>query len=395
MDALGYEVIDADNHFYEPDDCCTRHLESQFRDRAVHLRDHADGRRRWYFGDTPLQFHPIARDQVMRPGDYRVMMSGGPAGQWQQIPSDRPEFRGSDARLAVMDAQGIDAAIIVPSFGVAFDADIEADVDATYANVRAFNRFIEDDWGYARAERIFAPPYIPMLDPALALEELNRVLDLGARAVTMRPGPARYGVSPADPQYDAIWATVQEADIPVVYHIGITSYFRMLGPMWGEDPAQADEEHMTPFQSFLCFGSRPIADTVANIIMRGLFDRFPRLKVVSLEHGVGWVKEILKTDRQFRVTVSTLGDAKPGRDLKRKPSEVLRENIFVAPFHEENFRDIVEQVGASQVLFGSDWPHPEGVAEPLDMLADLQCLSADEIRLVAHDNTASLLKLGS
>ncbi len=395
MATLGYDIVDADNHFYEPDDCCTRHLERRYRDRSVHLRNGADGRRRWFFGDRPLQFHPLARDLVMRPGDYRVMMSGGPGGQWEQIGADTPAFRDRVARLAVMDTQGVKAAIIVPSFGVAFDADIEEDVAATYANVRAFNRFIEDDWGYAHAERIFAPPYIPMLDADLALAELLRVLDLGARAVTMRPGPACFGVSPADPRYDAVWSTLQEADVPVIYHIGITSYFRMLGPMWGEDPAKADEEHMTPFQSFVCFGSRPIADTVANIIMRGLFDRFPRLRVVSLEHGVGWVKEILKADRQFRVKVSTLGDAKPGRDLKRIPSEVLRENIFVAPFHEESFRDIVDQVGASQVLFGSDWPHPEGVAEPLDMLADLAQLSPAETRLVAHDNTAGLLRIAS
>jgi predicted TIM-barrel fold metal-dependent hydrolase len=117
--------------------------------------------------------------------------------------------------------------------------------------------------------------------------------------------------------------------------------------------------------------------------------------VVSLEHGVGWVKEILKTDRQFRVNVSTLGGEKAGRNLKRIPSQVLRENIFVAPFHEEDFREIVDQVGATQVLYGSDWPHPEGVAQPLDMMSDLTRLTDGEVRLVAHDNTAGLLKLAS
>jgi predicted TIM-barrel fold metal-dependent hydrolase len=71
----------------------------------------------------------------------------------------------------------------------------------------------------------------------------------------------------------------------------------------------------------------------------------------------------------------------------------LRENVFVAPFHEEDFREIVDQVGASQVLYGSDWPHPEGVAQPLDMLGDLERLTVDEVRLVAHDNAARLLKL--
>jgi predicted TIM-barrel fold metal-dependent hydrolase len=97
----------------------------------------------------------------------------------------------------------------------------------------------------------------------------------------------------------------------------------------------------------------------------------------------------------FRVNVSTLGGEKVGRNLTRLPSQVMHENVFVAPFHEENFRDIVDLVGPTQVLYGSDWPHPEGEPQPLDMLSDLSELSAGEVRRVAHDNTAGLLKLAA
>jgi predicted TIM-barrel fold metal-dependent hydrolase len=152
---------------------------------------------------------------------------------------------------------------------------------------------------------------------------------------------------------------------------------------------------MTPFQGFLCFGSRPIADTVANIVMRGLFDRFPDLRVVSLEHGSSWVKDIVKTDRSFRVKVSTTGIGKEGRSLRRLPSQVMRENVLVAPFHEESFRDLVDLMGPSQVLFGSDWPHPEGTPTPRAMLSDLADLTPPEVRLVAHDNAARLLGLAA
>ena len=149
---------------------------------------------------------------------------------------------------------------------------------------------------------------------------------------------------------------------------------------------------MTPFQSFLCFGTRPIADTIANILMAGLFDRFPDLRVVSLEHGSAWVKDIVKTDRAFRTKVSTTGTAKD-RSLQRVPSEVMRTNVFVAPFHEESFRDLVDLTGPSQVLFGSDWPHPEGTPTPGDLLDDLRDLTPAEVRLVAYDNAARLLGL--
>jgi predicted TIM-barrel fold metal-dependent hydrolase len=359
----------------------------------VHCVREPDGEGHWFFGDRPLRFHEKARDRVLRPGDLRALMSGLPAGQWELVMSDVPEWRDRDARLATMDAQGIEAVVVAPSFGVAFEPDISHDVEAVYANFRAFNRWIEDDWGYAYRDRIFTTPFVSMLDPALAEAETERLLDAGARLILMNPGPAGFGRSPADPAFDPVWARIEEAGVPVVYHISVTAYFDYLSPMWGEDPSAVSEEHMSPFQSFLCFGSRPIADTIANIITRGLFDRFPDLRVVSLEHGSAWVKDIVKTDRAFRADVSTTG-GKKDRSLHRLPSEVMRQNVFVAPFHEENFRDLVDVMGASQVLFGSDWPHPEGTPTPRDMLSDLEGLTRDEVRLVAHDNAAGLLRLG-
>jgi predicted TIM-barrel fold metal-dependent hydrolase len=389
-----HPIIDADNHYYEPDDCCTRHLEAGYRDRSVHCVRDADGSGRWLFGDRPLRFQARARDRVLRPGDLRALMSGLPAGQWELVASNEPAWRNRDARLATMDAQGIKAAVLAPTFGVSFEPDIVDDVEAVYANFRAFNRWIEDDWGYAYRDRIFTTPFVSMLDPGLALVETERLLEAGARLILMNPGPAGFGRSPADRVFDPVWARVEEASVPVVYHISATRYFEYLSPMWGENPATVSEDTMTPFQSFLCFGSRPIADTIANILMRGLFDRFPDLRVVSLEHGSSWVKDIVKTDRAFRTKVSTTGTAKD-RSLQRTPSQVMRENVLVAPFHEESFRDLIDLTSPSQVLFGSDWPHPEGTPTPRQMLADLAGLSPTEVRLVTHDNAARLLGLAA
>src|SRR5439155_7544549 len=133
-----------------------------------------------------------------------------------------------------------------------------------------------------------------MLDPELALAETDRLLGAGARLILMNPGPAGFGRSPADPVFDPVWARLEEARVPAVYHISVTAYFDDLCPMWGEDASAVAEDTMSPFQSFLCFGVRPIADTIANLVTRQLFDRFPDLRVVSLEHGSAWVKEIVK-----------------------------------------------------------------------------------------------------
>jgi predicted TIM-barrel fold metal-dependent hydrolase len=398
---LSTPLIDFDNHYYEPDDCITRHIERKYRDRAVHCVRSADGHGEWFFGDRPLRYHPFARDAVLQPGDLRAVFAGLPPGSWKVTPSDDPIWRHPGARLEAMDEQGVSATVVLPTFGVAFEPEISDDVEADYANMRSFNRWVEEEWGFARGGRLFAPPYLPMLDPDLAVAELDSLLERGARLVLMRPGPATYGKSPADPVYDPIWARLEEAGVPAVYHVSLTPYFDLLGPMWGENVADMrGEGTVSPFLFFLGHGARPIADTIASLITRGLFDRFPKLKVVSLENGVGWVKDVMKLERMYK----TKGDAKPGEehvrlgrvggvDLKRLPAEVLRTNVHVAPFHEERFRDIVDLVGASQVLYGSDWPHPEGTTSPRAMLDDLDGLSADEVAQVVYENPKQLLKL--
>ena len=150
MPTLDYLSIDGDNHYYEPDDCCTRHLEPEFQDRAVHVVRENDGSGIRYFGDQPLTFARGARDYVMKPGQYRAFMRGAdldPSKPPEMIPALSPEFSDRDARLKAMDRQGLQASMMIPSFGLAFDAECSDDPLAACAAVSAFNRWLEDDWG--------------------------------------------------------------------------------------------------------------------------------------------------------------------------------------------------------------------------------------------------------
>jgi len=300
-----------------------------------------------------------------------------------------------------MDQQGIQSTVILPTFGVAFEPELTADPEADFANFRAFNRYVEEDWGFAGDGRIFAPPYLPLVDVDLAVAELDSLLARGARLVLVRPGPVIAGRSPADRMYDPIWARLSEAAVPAVFHTGLTAYFDILGRAWGEDiDHMRGEGTVSPFLFLVGLGARPVADTIASLITRGLFDRFPELRVISLENGSGWVKEILKLDRMYRTKVAPQPGEEHvrrgrvgGIDLDRLPSDVMRSNVFVAPFHEEPFRAAVDTIGASQVLFGSDWPHPEGTVSPRAMLEDLYELTDDETRQVLYDNPKALLQL--
>ena len=394
MRSLDFVPIDADNHYYEPHDCCTRHLEARFRSgRACHVVKNAEGQDEWRFGDRPMGFHRPTRDQVLPPGAYRPFMSGkaDPNDVPKTIASTTPTFRDRDVRIETLDKQGIEAAILLPSFGVAFEDDIHDDREALLANMRAFNRFIEDDWGYAYRNRIFALPLITLVDLDWAIRELERVAALGARGFVLRPGPV-YGRSPADPHFDPFWARAEEAGLVAAIHIGVSGYVRFFGSEWGEDP-DVTEQTMTAFQFLTCFGARPAQDTLAALVLHGLFDRFPRLRVASIENGSDWVPGLLKSlEKVGRVAITSQGGAKASL-VRRPPHEVFREHVYVAPFFEDDVYQLVDTLGAGRVLFGSDWPHPEGVAAPLDFLEEVERLPAPALRRVMRDNTAELLRL--
>nr|MDT0665421.1 amidohydrolase family protein [Micromonospora sp. DSM 115978] len=120
---------------------------------------------------------------------------------------------------------------MLPTLAVAVEQDMIDDVELTYASLRAFNRWLEEDWGYATEERIFAVPMLSLLDLDHAMAELRRVLDAGARLVHLRPGPVG-GRSPAHPEFDPFWATLAEAGVSVVFHVSNSGYNLSYGALW-------------------------------------------------------------------------------------------------------------------------------------------------------------------
>lgn len=331
---------------------------------------------------TPVEF---AIDLV------RHKPPAGPLSPPKLQSSNIPQFRDKDARIKTLDKQGLQAAIMLPSFGIAFETDCLDDPEAMLANMRAFNRYVEDDWGYHYQERIFAFPLVSLVDLDWAVEEVERVIALGAKGIIVRPGPV-LGRSPADPYFDPFWARVEEAGLLTAVHIGVSGYTDWFGTAWGENPA-VSEQTMSPFQYLTCFGTRPIYDTMAAFILHGLYDRFPRLKVASIENGSEWIPGLLKAlDRIATISITSQGASKVGRP-SALPSDIFCENVWVAPFFEDDVPALVELIGSENVLFGSDWPHPEGVAAPLDFLEEIEMLPADQIKRIMRENTAGLLGL--
>ena len=170
------------------------------------------------------------------------------------------------------------------------------DVEQTYANLRSFNRWLEEEWGFGGDGRIVAPPLLSLLDRDLAVAELDRVLAAGARLVQIRPGPTGSGKSLADPWYDPFWSRINEAGVPVAFHLS-DNHNEEISTAWGED-ANPPVRQMSAFQWAFVHGDRPIMETFGALLYGNMFARFPNLRVLSIENGSDWVHYLLTLARQ-------------------------------------------------------------------------------------------------
>ncbi|MGF7233637.1 MAG: amidohydrolase family protein [Frankia sp.] len=390
---MEYQLIDADGHYYEPDDCFSRHIESRFRDATVRVERGADGLGRVYLGPRRTFMSVMPGDYASAPGALQGLFAGEVADGFTHREvinaKDYPEFTERAARARVMDDQGVEATVMLPTLGVAVEQDMVDDVELTYASLRAFNRWLEEDWGYGADGRLFAVPMLSLLQLDHALVELRRVRDAGARLVHLRPGPVG-GYSPADPRFDAFWATAAEAGIGVVFHVSNSGYNQSYGVLWSEN-ANNPSHLQSPLQWALCNTERPIVDTLTALTLHNLFGRHPTLKVISIENGSSWVKALLKNVDK----AAALGRRGPmiGGRLSARPSELLTEHLWVCPFPEDDVTDLIAALGPDHVLFGSDFPHPEGLRQPADFVHQLAGCDPVTTRKILRANTADLLGL--
>lgn len=385
---VDYGLYDADEHYYESEDALTRHLDPQFGGVVKWIE--MSGRRTLLVNDRLLTVVPNPTyDPVGVPGSlepfFRADNAEGTAIKdiiaMQPI---QPEYRDRAARLGVMDRQGVDFTWLLPSLGLGLEEMLLDDPAALYAVFGAYNRWLDDDWGYDRDGRIQTGPMISLIDADEAEAELRRVLDRGARFVTFRPAPVAIPGSPrspGDPIYDRIWAMIAESGAVLAIHGADSGYGKYIRD-WGES-ARFTGLKMSPLTEVMSVHiERPIFDMMAALVCHGVFDRHPTLRVASLELGAAWVRELL---RRFRVSYG-----KTPQLFGRDPVESFIEHVWVAPFYEDDMIGLRDLIGAERILLGSDFPHPEGLAEPRAWLADFAELAPSEQRRVLRDNLKEL-----
>jgi predicted TIM-barrel fold metal-dependent hydrolase len=286
--------------------------------------------------------------------------------------------------VRVMKQQRMGGAIFFPTLGVGMEEALSDDPPAVTAAFNAFNEWLHEDWGYAYKDMIFAAPYISLMDRENAIAQLEKALARDARAIVMRPAPVRLpGLSRslADPYYDPFWARVNEAGITVAMHGGDSGYGRYFAD-WGEG-GDIESFKMSPWKSVVGATRAPF-DTMAALVCHGLFQRFPRLRVCSIEMGANWVPWLIQSFRRA-YGISP-------KDFPEDPVETLKRHVWISPFHEDDVAALRELIGADRLLMGSDWPHAEGLADPSDFVRELTAFSPAEQRLVMRDNAAGLVQ---
>jgi predicted TIM-barrel fold metal-dependent hydrolase len=385
------KAFDADNHYYEALDAFTRHIEPQYAKRAMQWAE-LNGRQVLLVGGKVNRFIPNPTfDKLSAPGSLEQYFRGNnPKGEsvkelFGDLEPCDPAYRDREIRLKTMDQLGIEGALFFPTLGVGMEQALKHDLPAMMAAFRAFNRWLDEDWGFAYEERIFAVPYLTLADLDNALAELEWVLERDARAVLIQTGPVNTAEgykSPADPRFDPFWARVQEAGVTVVFHGGGNAYMDLV-TMWGE-PAEMEAHKFEPLRMALSHDA--VADTFAALILHGLLHRYPHLRFAAIETGADWVAPLLK---RLGKLYSQTPQAFP-----EDPREVFRRNVWVSPFYENDLGALRSIMGADHLLLGSDWPHTEGLADPLSFTRDLTeaGYSEEEQRMIMHDNCKGLVQ---
>jgi hypothetical protein len=388
MERYDGPLFDCDNHYYEAEDAFTRHVPRKMQSRCVQWVQMDGKRRHLVAGKLNHAVGNPTFNPISKPGVLREYYRGNPENKtfYELIRSKLeplpPEYMDRDARVARVEAQGLEGVWLFPTAGVLYEQAMSHDIEALCVLTEGFNRWLDEDWGLAYEGKLFAAPYLTLADVDWACRELEWALERGARLIVMRPSPilTRDGWrSPCDPRFDPFWARVHEAGITVVAHVGSTGY--TANGYGGNSAIDALGGGLKPSVAGL-IPERAIYDFLLTFAYDKMFERFPNLRIASVENGSGFLGDLFVKLEQSKQRMRWY--------YKEDPALLFRRNVWINPFWEDRIPDVIEHMGADQVIYGSDWPHMEGMEHPRDILDELEGVSREDQVKILHRNTAGL-----
>jgi predicted TIM-barrel fold metal-dependent hydrolase len=385
---LSYPLFDADNHLYETEDALTRYLPKQYAGAVQYVQ--VKGRTKIAILGQISDYIPNPTFEVVaRPGAMEEYFKvGNPDGKsrreiFGEPMRSIPAFREPGPRLELMDELGIQRSLMFPTLASLVEERMRNDPELIQVVVHALNQWMHEEWSFNYKDRIFPVPVISLPVVDKAIEELDWVLERGARTILVRPAPVpglRGPRSFALPEFDPFWKRVSDAGVLVAMHSSDSGYARYAQEWEGSG------REMLPFvaNSFRMMGEwRPVTDAVASWVCHGALFRHPELKVAVIENGSSWLVPLLEQ----------LGDVykKAPEGFPGDPVAEIRNRIHISPFWEEDLAELSSIVGVERVLFGSDYPHPEGLADPVRYVDVLTKLNEEDKAKIMGGNLARLV----
>jgi predicted TIM-barrel fold metal-dependent hydrolase len=374
---LDFPVFDADNHMYETQEAMTKFIPKEYVGIIKYVEIN---------GRTKIAIKDHISDYIPNPTFNRVASPGRNADPSlkKAIPSV-DAFFDPEPRLMLMKDMGIDKTVLWPTLASVLEERLWDDPKGVQVVVHALNEWMHEHWTFNYADAIYSTPIISLSIMSDAIEELQRVADRGAKAFLIRvaPVPTYDGrKSFALPEFDPFWELAQELDLSVGMHSGDPGYHRYTNEWegFGDLEFRPFVRPGNPGFSVLASEKSPIVDAMASIIGHGLATRFPKLRFLPTEYGVEWVRPFVTKLRRAAEKNAVFFD--------ENPVDTFNRSVFVHAFQEDDPADLATYVPVDNITFGSDFPHPEGLADPLGWSEKLESFSAEDQAKIMGGNMA-------
>jgi len=384
MDLRALRIIDVDAHITEPLDLWTRNAPAAYADRVPQAVE-IDGVLQWVVDGVPigraLGSSVIRRNGVKQPGFDFIRWSG------DEIAEASYDM---DARLEVMDELGLYAQILYPNtagFGAQKFGEID-DLELRRLCATLYNDAMVEIQEHSGG-RLVPMALMPWWDLEASVAEVGRAAANGLRGVNMCSDPQTRGLPDlGERAWDPFWAACEEHDMPVNFHIGAsdTSLTWFGTSPW---PSQDDERKLAIGSAMMYLSNARI---LANLVFAGVFERFPGVRFVSVESGIGWIPFFLESlDYQLQESAPSVVD-----QLSMRPSDYFRRQVYGCFWFEHAaLGPVIDALGADRVLFETDYPHPTCLyPDPLPRVAEaVAALDDTTVRMILQDNAADLYRI--
>ena len=374
-------IIDADSHFMEPLDLWSRYIDPAYRSRCLRFeRDPIIGRLVMRLdGQTIDHSGDLTIEQLLgvAVGYAQKEEGSGHLGTFDYAQAFNHNLENLDQRLRFLDRQGIECQFIYPTLGLLWEDGVH-DPGLAAAHCRAYNTWMLETTA-AHRKRLHPLGHISLRHPAEAAGELARLAKADIRAVFVGALPID-GKSFGHPDFDPVWAAAQEHDIAIGLHLVV--HEKYIGNEWYKDRDPG----------FMFLSMNVIQDprmALTTMVYDGVFERFPKLRVATIESASGWVAEWLdRLDYRFSYMGHTT-------QMKRPASEYFARNIWIsADPAERTLPYMVELVGDDKFFIGSDYPHAEGFTDPVSRARTaLARLPEESVDKILGDNAAQFFRV--